>query len=85
MFESRENTVVGSAILCLALCVCSDVMNKAGMRGTKVYYITKELFLLFTGKEPTKTGCAQISSNLKQRITQFAALILTEQAHEACT
>ena len=37
MFESRENTAVSAAVLCLD-CIF-DVMNKAGMSGTSAYYV----------------------------------------------
>ena len=39
--EIREDTVVSDAILCPAVCVC-DVMNKAGMCGSGVYYVMSQ-------------------------------------------
>ena len=66
VFESRENTAVGVAVLCLAVCVCS-VMNKVGMFDTSVFYLHRKqtcfflfcfvflavFFLPFTDKEQT--------------------------------
>ena len=44
---------VSNANLCLEICVCdNDIMNKSGMFGTVVYYVTSQSFLLlFTGKK----------------------------------
>ena len=38
-FESRKNTTVSAAILCPEVCI-NDVMNKAGMRGKSIIYVT---------------------------------------------
>ena len=43
---SRENTALGAAILCLAVCMC-DVMNKVSMCGTSVCYVLSKLFFCF--------------------------------------
>ena len=55
MSESRENTAVNAAILCLADCLC-DVRNEAGQCGRNVYDVKSQPFfflLLFIGKERT--------------------------------
>ena len=39
--ESRENMTVNAAILCPILCTC-DVINKAGMCGKCIRYVTSQ-------------------------------------------
>ena len=48
--ESRENTAVRTAIVCLAVC---GVMGKASVCGRSVHDIISQSFLLFMGEEET--------------------------------
>ena len=52
MFQSCKNMAVSAALLSLVLVWVCDIMNKAGMRGTSVYYIMSQPFLLISSKEP---------------------------------
>ena len=38
---SRQDTTMGAAILCPEVCV-SDVINKAGLRGKRIKYVTSQ-------------------------------------------
>ena len=45
--QSRENTPMSSAaMLCSAFCIC-DVMNKSGMCGNSIKYVTSQSFSAF--------------------------------------
>lgn len=53
MFKSHEATAVSPVIFGLVVCFI-DIMNKACMCGTSVYYITKQ------SSEPTWLHCEEL-------------------------
>ena len=64
--EIREDTVVSAVILCPAVCVC-DVMNKAGMCGSGVYYVmSKPVLVKNEYNIQLQQKCVTRSSNWKE-------------------
>ena len=48
VWKKKKNVTMNTAILCLAVCV-RNIMDKAGICGTGVYYAHTDSFLLFIG------------------------------------
>ena len=50
MFERCKSVTVSAAVVCLAFCT-TDIVNKAGIGGKSIKYVTSWPFLLLIGKE----------------------------------
>lgn len=66
IFESHETTAVSPVIFSLAVCFI-DIMNKACMCGTSVYYITRQPFCALHWTRMKQHGCILRNSNSKQK------------------
>ena len=67
-FESRENTPLTAATLCVVASVF-DVMNNVGMLGSSVCYVMSQPFLCFSlvKSKPTRLSREELSSKHQNR------------------
>ena len=73
---SRQNTTVGAAILCPAVCV-SDVIKKAGLRGKRIKYVTRQPISpsATVESEPTWPGPEELKFQVKNKTKKQLALV----------
>ena len=66
MFESRQNTTVSVAILCLSVRI-RDVTNKVGLSGRSIQYVTNQPLSALHWERVSQYGCVLTSSNVKKK------------------
>ena len=76
------NWLSSVSILCLAVCVC-DRMKDDGICGRHLFYITRQLFLLFNVKEWTNTAMSP-GAQVQGAASTSVASALINQSYEAC-
>ena len=76
------NWLSSVSILCLAVCVC-DRMKDDGICGRHLFYITRQLFLLFNVTEWTNTAMSP-GAQVQGAASTSVASALINQSYEAC-